>query len=550
MKKLTLIFVSFLFFAINANAELSVDDKKKIVEDIYKKIYAALGSNDIAPSFKFDTKKSRQIAYMMKDRDGNPMIGFESKAFDVCAQFGDRRDDAIALLLGHEISHHTLKHHWGKEFRSSYSIGELENEIKLVDKTNAKIFETQADENGGILCFMAGFNTSGLSEELLRKLYAAYELKDSPKYPTLEERIKIAKSQDSLVQTYIKVFETANYAMMVQNYDLAIDCFTYVERKFKSREIYNNFGVAYFLKGVAIADPDDIKYIYPVEIDLESKLSSKGSKGMGDDVKALFTSALDLFEKAVGRDQDFHTGHLNMACAYSVLGEYRKAKNKAEDVLYDADKNGDKFTIMNAKLVLAIVNDLDERGDKNKAMELLDELIDEGHLLAEANKAIMEGDDLSEIEFSKLPLKWMDGSIKEVNQPKYPKAEKISGISKYSLSTFETEEIPDEISQSITFKRGQDLLVANFETSKLYLTAQENNKYLMFHATLPSYDGMTTLGIKLGDSKSEVVKKYGSPNSVNTTKQGVILSYAKNKLLILIDLEGNVTRWIVWRELD
>src|SRR5690606_40132336 len=116
----------------------------------------------------------------------------------------------------------------------------------------------------------------------------------------------IAKMQDSLVQNFIKVFETGNYAMAIGEYDLAIDCYQNIlNNEFTSREIINNIGVAYFLKGIGLAEVDDIKYVYPVELDLESKLNSRGSKGMGDDIKKLFEESVVYFEKAIGYDKSY-----------------------------------------------------------------------------------------------------------------------------------------------------------------------------------------------------------------------------------------------------
>lgn len=527
-------------------AELTVEEKTKIVEGIYKKVYSASEAKGIAPTLKFDSYKARQIAYMMKDRDGKPMIGFESKAFDVCAEFGDRRDDAIALLLGHEISHHIMHHHWGKEFRSAYSIGELEQEIKTLDKGNALKFETQADENGGILCFMAGYNTSGLAEELLRKLYKAYEIKESSKYPSLEERVTIAKTQDSLVSTYIKIFETANYAMMTQEYDLAVECYDYVITKFQSREIYNNYGVALYLQGVSMADPDDIKYIYPIEIDLSSIKNSKGSKGMGDDITAIFEKAIEMFGHAIDRDKKYYTASLNTACVYSVLQNFRKAKFFAEEVIYEADKEKDKYTILNAKLIIALVNDLDENGSKEKAISMLDELIEQGHLLAEVNKQIMEDEDLNEIEFANLPLKWMDGATKDVNAGNpYPKKEKLTGVSRYSISALQTE-ISTKQEEHLKFGRSGEILIGNFEDSRLYFIP--GDKFWLYHATKPNYKGKTELGITLGADKKDVLSKYGAPESVNTTRQGMILSYPKSRLMFLLDHSDKVSQWVVWRD--
>jgi len=257
--------LSFLF--VSNSWSLTIEEKAAIVENVYKKVYSAMGLAEQRPKFVYDPKQESKIAYMMKDKDGNPIIGFEDKAFEVCATFGARRDEAIAYLLGHEISHHHFGHHWGTEFSSAYSVNNLITEMKDIDKNGIKKFETQADERGGIYCYLAGYNVQGICESLLKKLYSAYGITNSPKYPSLEERIQIAVERDSIVSTYIKVFETANYAMLLEEYEIAIDGYEYVIGKgFHAKEIYNNLGVRYFQKGAHFAGAD-IKVHYHMALD-------------------------------------------------------------------------------------------------------------------------------------------------------------------------------------------------------------------------------------------------------------------------------------------
>lgn len=536
-----------LSFAASPPA-LTDKEKAEIVENVYKKVFAALGTNEIAPKFEFNTTRARQIAYMTQDRDGNPLIGFESKAFDVCAQFGERRDDAIALLIGHEISHHSLKHHWGKAFRTAYSIEGLEKDMKDIDKASAKKFEAQADERGGILCYMAGYSTAGLAPELLRALYSSYEIQPSEKYPSLDERILIAKMQDSLVQNFIKVFETGNYAMAIGEYDLAIDCYQNVlNNEFTSREIINNIGVAYFLKGIGLAEVDDIKYVYPVELDLESKLNSRGSKGMGDDIRKIFEESASYFEKAIGYDKSYATAYLNLACAYSVLQDFRKARYNAEEVAYISDSLQDKFTRMNADLLLAIIEDLDPRGDKATAGKLFSDLSGKGHLLAQINEQIFEGTDLSELEYSKLPIAWMTGAPQSaVGGQKFPQQEVLSGFSSYALANLAMS-ISDDQEQELAIGRDRRLIIGNLKDSRVLVTTNSNGKYILFHSTLPNYAAGLKNGIKLKSTKDEVIKTLGTPTVAITTKQGNLLRYDGEKLLVLLNGDNKVQQIVSWR---
>lgn len=519
-------------------------EKEKVAASIYKRLFSALGTNIDAPEFVFDSRRERQIAYMSKNSSGDPIIAIEEKAYEVCMQMGDRAEDAIALLLGHEISHFVNNHHWGKEFRSAYSLGELEKDIKNLDKESAKKFETEADERGGILCFMAGFKTSGIAEELLRKLYVAYEIQESPKYPSLDERIQIAKAQDSLVQTYIKVFETSNYAMLVNEFDVAIDGYEYIlNHKFYSREIYNNLGTAYFLKGVSLADQEDLKYLYPVEIDLESKLESMGSKGFGDDVKELFEKALKKFEQAVGFDKNYATGYLNQACAYNVLSMHDDAMDMARKAMRVAKKADQQSTYDNAELVYALANFDSEDGDKEEAEEIMEKLVENGHLLAEVNQLLLEGDELTEIEFEALPIAWMDSKSKAKAGPAMAESEMLSDVEYYTVEHLST--LLGDVEQ-IKISKSNAVISGEQENTKVYITKNSRGKYMMFHRTKDTYSDKSAQGVKLGDNKDKVLSAYGSPKVVVNTKQGLILGYPDSELMILLN-DDKVDALIVYR---
>lgn len=542
-----LIGLLFIGFVIGAQAEdLSNAEKEAVVNKVYKKICSAMGTAEDSPVFKFDTDGTMFMAYMSRDRDGNPEITFESKAFDVCAEFGDRRDDAIALLLGHELGHHRLKHHWGDDFESTYTLEALKMEFSDVDYKSGKKFETQADERGGIYSYLAGYNTLGISEKLFRRLYEAYAIKPSGKYPTLEERIQIAAERDSVVSTYIKVFETGNYAMMVGEYGVAINCFEYIiAKEFHSREIYNNLGVVYFLKGVSLADDEDIRFLYPVEIDLESRVNSADRKGMGDNIKETFEKAKMKFEQAIAFDKNYAIGYLNLACTFSVLGEFEDAVYMGSKAMKIAKKEKMKATIANIELLNAIVAQLDPDGDKDESKAAIDKLAKDGHLLADLNKQIIEGKKLSQLEAQAVPMSWMDGSFHNGNAGKRVR-EKIHGLKYYSIDELSTTKMKEE---KIFFTKDDYVISGMMEDSKI-LAVDGMNKFFVFHATMSNYTDTTALGVKLGSTQSEILEKYGMPSSVITSNRGTVLSYNRSQLIMILNDENQLESWLIWRTID
>lgn len=536
---LVLLNTIFLCFT---SLSLTIEEKTVIVENVYKKVYASMGLTEDRPKFIFDSKQANKIAYMMKDRDGNPIIGFEEKAFDVCAEFGAKRDEAIAYLLGHEISHHHFAHHWGTEFSSAYSVNNLISEMNAVDKTGIKKFETQADERGGIYCYLAGYNVQGMCESLLRKLYIAYGITDSPKYPTLEERIQIAIDRDSIVSTYIKVFETANNAMLLSEYEIAIDGYEYIIGKgFHSREIYNNLGVAYFLQAIKLADTGDIKYIYPVELDLESRIGSRGgTKGMVDS-KELFEKALEKFEQATKFDKNYSTGYLNTACVYSIFKQYEDAEYSISKAIKTAKLEGLMTVEENALLVKGIILNQNPEGDKDEMKKIMNDLVKKGNALAKYNQLIFEGKSMSDITFSAYPISWKDGEFSASQAEVTPKKEMMDGVKTYEgdLDVLFVEEI--------NFTRFEPVVCGTKNESTIYRVANKQGDIYVFHTAKSNYQGQTANGIKIGSTKAQMVEAYGYPSVIMKARQGTIMMYPKHKLIFLTDEHNLVSSWTLIR---
>lgn len=606
MNRFHLIVFMVLISGFSLSEELTTEQKAAKVEAIYKKVFAASGSSQAAPKFRFDTQRVRQVAYMVSTNEG-PVIAFEEKAFDICMEFGNRADDAIALIIGHEISHHIYKHHWGKEFTSSYALDGLEREITKMDIQSVKMLETQADERGGILCYLAGYDPTGIIDHLLTRLNGSYYhvktgdlrynrdslylvygqfgsapgsvkikhngkvyqdgqafvavnsdyevisgnpiiLNKSDSYPTLAERIQIAKTQDSIVTNFIRIFEMANYAMLVEKYDVAIECYNnIISHDFHSAEIYNNIGVAYFLKGVKEDGGESVHFIFPVEIDLESKLGSRGQKGLGGDVEILFQKSKEYFLKAIDFRNNYGTAWLNASCAYAVLGDYRRAKFYAEEVEFSEAATSTKE---NARMALALAHFMDyAKGDKSLTSAIMKELAEKNHILAVANKAIMEGKLLSELEIPALPISWMGSGEEALERQKLAQKFVLDDLSAYTFEALQNE-VPNELERSIPVGEERKLIVCNLKSTEALITESDDDAYLIFHATRPGYKSKIADKITLGSTQDEVLAIFGSPNAVITTSQGVMMSYTRNKLLFLFDEYKTIRQMISWRNLD
>lgn len=531
MKKLIALFFIGLHFAGNS---LTTAEKSKIVENIYKKIYATLGTAEERPKFFFDTKAA-QMAYMMNGKDGFPMIGFEEKAFDVCATFGKRRDDAIAYILGHELTHHTMKHHWGKQFSSSYNVN-VGKTIRGIDNESIIRFEAQADERGGILCYLAGYKADGMIDKLLPALYTAYAFQENPKYPTLQERIEICRQQDSIVQTYVKVFDAANIAMMWKEYDLAINGYEFLIGKgFHSREVYNNLGVLYYLKASEIAGEEKMKFIYPVEIDLSSCISRGGTKGFGDGVDSLFMLAQEKFDQAYRFDNTYSTSLLNKGCMMALLGNFDEARVALNNADVLAKKEGLLSVRNNVKLVRALLELNDPEGDKTLSSTYMTELIGLKHDYAILNQKIIDGADWSELAFTK-PLGWVGDDVASNQTNARPPRESVDGITDFANATA-------KVVQVINFAKNR--MDAYTRDESVILVVPFKSTDLVFHITSYNYAGASAKGIKIGSTEKELLDAYGAPTVIFASRQGWVYSYPNNKLMVYLTGDKTVEKWVV-----
>ncbi|MES2800048.1 MAG: hypothetical protein V4638_08525 [Bacteroidota bacterium] len=535
MKKL----IPLLFLAIHfAGYSLTTAEKAKIVENVYKRIYATLGTAEEKPKFFFDTKAA-QMAYMMNGKDGFPMIGFEEKAFDVCATLGARRDDAIAYILGHELTHHTMKHHWGKQFASSYNVN-VGKTIRGIDNESIIRFEAQADERGGILCFLAGYKSAGITDKLLPALYTAYAFQENPKYPSIAERIAISQQQDSIVQTYVKVFEAANFAMIMKEYPVAVSGYEFLIGKgFHSREIYNNLGVLYYLQASEMAGEKEMKFIYPVEIDLQSCINRGGTKGFGADAQLLFEQAIEKFDQAYRFDNTYSTALLNKGCVFSVLGNYDEARVALNNADILAKKEGLLSVRNNTKLARSIVEMLDPEGDKLLGKNYIDELLALNHDYAIINKQIIDGKDWSEIAFTK-PLGWTGDNEAAAGSTARQPREIVDGITDYSNATA-------TLVQAIQFSKSR-LDAYTRDASVIYVVPFKQED-LIFHATSDNYTGKSAKGMQIGSTDKELIDAYGTPTVILSSRQGWIYNYPNNKMMVFISADKKIEKWVVYSTL-
>ncbi|MBK9015493.1 MAG: hypothetical protein IPM82_16300 [Saprospiraceae bacterium] len=276
-----------------ADPTLADSYKAKVVMDVFNRLKNAKGDFRSRRPYLHFVKESGSGVAAAYPKSG--LIILEEKGYDICASFGKDSLNALAVLLGHELVHCYEKHDWEGYFASELKGFGLDGDVK----DNAKEDEIQADYLGGFLAYQAGFATFGIMPKFLDKVYEKYGLTDEKlsNYPKKEERKNIAEQSEVKLKNLLELFEMGNFLVALGEYDDALEYYHKVLEDFQSREIYNNLGVLSTLSAMKLFTPLQNKFSYPVELDIKSRLGSRG--GLDQELREeKLLEAIDFFEKA------------------------------------------------------------------------------------------------------------------------------------------------------------------------------------------------------------------------------------------------------------
>ncbi|MDX2361592.1 MAG: tetratricopeptide repeat protein [Crocinitomicaceae bacterium] len=536
-----LLFASTSCFA-EEGTPLTTEEKLEILEEVYVNIYNAMGINEDRPILKLDSRRSRSVAYLKKGRDGGKIIAVEEKAFDICMELGVDSKNALAFLMAHELGHFRYDHHWGGEFASSFAIADIQDEIADASKKmgELKFYETQADQMGGIYCYLAGYNIAGIGEILLPKMYEAYGLPAiNKKYPTLTQRIEITQQNDAAMKLLVNVYEAGTYALLLGEYAEARRCFQHCLNKgFKSREVYNNIGVASFLEAAELIGKDEVIYAYPVELDVEARIGTD-TKGFASNVEELLESAAEKFEQAIRFDPSYATAYLNKACVFSLQKKFEDAEYYGKKALRIARENGEDNTAGNALCILGIV--YHQMGEQEDAEEKLKEgQSTYDNYLCDVNLNVVKGKRLEAVEWINRPTQGLVDAIGFVDESsERPARETLDGVVDF-MEDLEGEEL-----EEIKMYKGSCYYL-NFDNSRILNLTTVNDEELFFQICSRDYVGETERGITIGTESKKVIKKYGMPDVAIPTRTGMLYYYSSPKI-VFFTLDGKVERWMVYR---
>jgi len=216
--------------------------QNKHVFDVYQKLALTFGEARIPPELVIVQGKSDLIAQYVPSPA--PTIRLDQKVIDICQTFGKDSTHALAAILSHELVHFYRRHDWCGEFAFALRSQSLKNSTN----NTRMAYETQADAEGLFNACLSGYKPFGVYPKLLTKVYETYKRPNKiPNYPAKQERIESAKMAEQQATGGYAVFVVANSWLQLGEYEMAAQHYDFLLKKFPSREVFNNAGVAQLL---------------------------------------------------------------------------------------------------------------------------------------------------------------------------------------------------------------------------------------------------------------------------------------------------------------
>jgi tetratricopeptide (TPR) repeat protein len=526
----------------------------RLAQAVYERLLPAFGEGRMAPRLLVIPKGTRSREAVASSAGGNEgslafeagsgllsegYVAIEERTIEALSDLGKERDDALAFLLAHELAHVYLRHGWAEDFGNSFARTDMGRKmIKAATFDDVIRREAEADHFGGFYGYLAGFDTLGVAPRALERIYASFALPDQlPNYPSKSERIAIARRQKESLDKLVPVYTAANRLLILGRYGEAGRLFSHLARLFPSREMFNNAGVSFALEAVRLLPPDSAPFVYPFELDAETRLQNQGQctprSGQEDDQsthrKRLLRRALALFDQAARLDVRYVTARVNSAAAQSLLGEQDQAVRQAEAALCLAREENERIAAGLALVMRGIA--LARTGDTLRARSDLEAARAVVPELATANIAAMEG---RGTPLQALAANETAGRVETIAG--YPALKAFSGSGdRISVSLSPAEKRDPAI--AIQSRHGAD-----WESTLIALGKHRVGTL----ATGRTYQGASARGVRIGSPLSSLGQLYGAADRIVPSRQGSYYIYNATGIAFEVDSLGKVCGWFLF----
>jgi tetratricopeptide (TPR) repeat protein len=519
----------------------TTSEKEAIARGVFERLVAARGDHSVPdPHFVLTTGKRSGARC-----EGNLII-LEEAAYDLCVEFGEDRDAALAGVLAHELIHYYAGHVYGKEALALITTGDSGSDF-AANEGPLTAQESEADYRGGFLAYLAGYPLANLVPRFLDRLYETYALPQRlAGYPDLDERKALAERNHERLRELVAVFEMANVLTALERFGEAATYYEHLLRAFPSREMHNNAGVVYARAALPFFPPTTLQYVYPIELDLRSRLEGQ-TRGIGVDPATrnfYLEEARKHFVRAHLLDPDYVPALINLASTHALLAaslteggvdsltraiaadHHLEAALRAREAIRLADGTGDPVSAVNAHLLLGILAALDS--EETRVFEHFARA--ESSPLYSANWSVFRHGRLPPAPPAPASPPFVmqeqigDRTLAELRSAPPASTSLLgSGSGRMKLSRLQISD-PGVILMRHSGGMGSDLTVA-------HLTRE--------------YSGASAMEISVGSTHKDILREYGAPAYGVTTLGGELLVYPESGIIFSLG-GGAVSGWYLY----
>jgi hypothetical protein len=530
---------------VSAAAGTQASEKEKTARRVYNCLVKAIGDARPAPSLQFirDSTGANRVAWFDPTAKA---IALEERAFDICVSTGRDSLNALAFLLGHELAHYYKDHAWGGDFGSENA--DLISG-RVIEKSSGSLdeiltMETQADEFGGFFGHLAGYKSLACAPALLPAIYTGFHLPQRLNgYPSLPERVTIARRSAERLESLIPIFDAAERLLVIGSYKQAGELFDVVARAFPSREILSNAGVARALEAVQLLDVHTWPWILPFEIDGTTRLHTRGSRGESEEEREarrsrLLEEASTLMRQAANKDPEYVPALTNLALIHLLGGDDAFAQAYSSKAVTMAKKSGNTPDLIAALQAQALV--AERSGNHVAALEEMREAVRLGSTTATVNLEVLEGKEsprkTPRPRHRGLNIEFVGGiHAHHASSNRYPEVDLCLPIADCNDASYRSGSVLRTGRVSVWRNQGWSLF-----------SIHSGDTVLSVVRTTEGYDDRTNRGISLRDGIEKVHEEYGEPDVTVLGREGEFEVYREDRLVFLFDDKHSVCEWFIF----
>lgn len=488
-------------------------------------------------------------------------IEIDEAVIDLCAEMGVQSDDALAVLLGHELAHHYRSHGWVGDMVAKFADLDSTKSMKAAEGYDKLVKnETEADYFGTFYAYVAGYDALATAPAVFDRVYEKFKLADKlGGYPARDERKKIAQRRAEEIRGLQDLFDAGRAMLLLEQHEVAAAIFDYLAGQVPSRELLNNAAVARLMRVLAVLSmssfdakaPPAWALAYPVTLEMESRLGTGrgaplGSKGPeGDAVLVrLLGEASDALEKALAMDENYVPARINLALALCLRNEQDLAAAQAKKAVKAAEQSGDAALIGSARTAQAIAV-------YGQAMALPADDAERVAAIAQARALLTKAAGVTAA--ARINLEVLDGKGRPPRETAVTSpggAEKIGGIGCRD-SDFENVqedrkarrvEVP--IGLGKTGRMNVAVLAGEgWRALALKWNDRTGDRTMLLAWAGPGYAGKTAKGVGVGAGMDEARAAYGQPARTIEGSRGRYEVFTSAGLIFEVGRDGKVGGW-------